>query len=197
MAKKLRTVVFSLGLVISLSACVYDPHVYGSAPQRYHPHYYPYHYDYYYYPGARVYFQFSTGLYFYLSNKRWIRARVLPRHIHLHPHDRIIIRVKSDKPYLKHREHVKKYRLDEPVKGKAVTPKLTAAPAVAALAVTEPAAAESQRLVISLKHSGDEKADIGPDHKNVAVGKVRASRHRRPWNSPGRSMHRNCPAARH
>ncbi|MFC1846797.1 DNA polymerase III subunit alpha [Chloroflexota bacterium] len=50
-------------------------------------------------------------------------------------------------------EHVKKYSLDVPVKGKAIVPK----PVIVTPTVT---AAESRRLIIRLKHSGDEKADI-------------------------------------
>ncbi|MFC1865694.1 DNA polymerase III subunit alpha [Chloroflexota bacterium] len=50
-------------------------------------------------------------------------------------------------------EHVKNYRLDEPAIRKAAAPKLAAISAV----VT---AADTRQLVISMKHTGDEKADI-------------------------------------
>lgn len=107
--KLIRSFLVSLMLVMGLSACVYDPHYYGPPAHRYYPYYYPYYYDYYFYPSARVYFQFSTGFYYYYYRDRWIRTKVLPPHIHVNPWERVTIRVDSDKPYLNYREHVKKY----------------------------------------------------------------------------------------
>ena len=89
-----------------LTGCVYDPVYYGPPP---HAHYHPYYYDYYYYPSARVYFQFSTGYYFYFTNGHWVRARALPSHIHIDPHDRVQLRIDSDKPYSRQSEHRKQY----------------------------------------------------------------------------------------
>ena len=109
---KYRLLLPVIAMAASLSACVYDPYYHGPAPAHphYYPYYYPYYYDYYYYPSAQVYFQFSTGFYFYFLNNRWIKTRVLPPHIHLYPRERVTIRLDTDKPYLKHRDHVKKYR---------------------------------------------------------------------------------------
>ena len=109
---KYRLLLPVIVLAASLSACVYDPYYHRPAPAHHHyyPYYYPYYYDYYYYPSVQVYFQFSTGFYFYFSNHRWIKTRVLPPHIHLYPRERVTIRLDGDKPYLKHHEHVKKYR---------------------------------------------------------------------------------------
>jgi len=87
-------------------ACVYDPYYVGPPP---HHHYHPHHHDYYYYPGVRVYFHFTTGHYFYFHKKHWIRARVLPPHIHLDPRERVRIRIDTDKPYLKHKAHKRRY----------------------------------------------------------------------------------------
>ena len=106
----IRLFVISIGLMAGLSACVYDPHYYYPPGHRYQPHYYPYYYEYYYYPGVSVYFQFTTGFYFYYSKNRWIRTKVLPPHIHLNPRNRVKIWVDNDKPYLKHKEHVKIYK---------------------------------------------------------------------------------------
>lgn len=92
---------------IFFTGCVYDP--YDQSPPRHGQYYYD-PYDYYYYPGVRVYFHFSTGYYFYFHHNRWIRSRTLPPHIHLHPRDRVRMNIKSDKPYLKYREHHKQYR---------------------------------------------------------------------------------------
>lgn len=104
--KLLGVCLATAGLIVAFSACVYDPRYPGP---RYHPYYYPFYYDYYYYPGVRVYFQFSTGYYFYFSRNRWVRTRVLPPHIHLRSADRVKIRIDSDKPYLRHREHARRY----------------------------------------------------------------------------------------
>ena len=59
-----RYAVYSIffGLSVILTGCVYDPFYYGPPP---HSHYSPYYYDYYFYPSVQVYFQFTTGYYFY------------------------------------------------------------------------------------------------------------------------------------
>jgi hypothetical protein len=98
-----------IGLLSSFlfAGCIYDPVYHGPPPPGYyHPHYY----DYYYYPRANVYFQFSTGFYFYLTNGVWIKARVLPRHIIIDPYDRVRIRVDSDRPYTRYEEHRSRFK---------------------------------------------------------------------------------------
>lgn len=67
-------------------------------------------YDYYYYPHAHVYYNVYTGYYFYLSGSSWISVRVLPRHIHIDRQDRVRLKLRDKKPYLKNREHREKYR---------------------------------------------------------------------------------------
>lgn len=94
-------------LAVLFTGCVYDPYYAGPPP---HSHFRPYYYDYYYYPGVRVYFQFTTGFYFYYDGRIWVRTKILPPHIHIDPHDRVRIRVDSDRPYLKHHEHREKYK---------------------------------------------------------------------------------------
>lgn len=89
-----------------IGGCVYypphhDPHAH--ADYYYDPH------DYYFYPSVGVYFHFSTGYYYHHHHGRWIRTRVLPPHIRIHPRDRVHLKIKSKDPYLKHREHQKKY----------------------------------------------------------------------------------------
>jgi hypothetical protein len=108
----IKSFILSLGLVIGLSACVYDPYYSGAGPAHhsYFPYYYPFYYDYYFYPSVRVYFNFSTGHYYYPSGKRWIRSKILPPHIRLDSRERVTTRVEGDKPYLKHQQHIQKYQ---------------------------------------------------------------------------------------
>ena len=103
---KLLLVPVLIGTSPLFTGCVYDPVYYGPPA---HTHYQPYYYDYYYYPSVRVYFQFSTGLYFYSVDGHWVKARVLPSHVHIDPHDRVRIRIDSDKPYLYQSEHHRQY----------------------------------------------------------------------------------------
>jgi hypothetical protein len=86
---------------------VYDPFYYGPPP---HPHYSPYYYDYYFYPSVQVYFQFTTGYYFYRDSGIWIRTRVLPPRISINALDRVRIKIESEKPYIKFPEHNLKYK---------------------------------------------------------------------------------------
>lgn len=96
-----------VGISVISAGCVYGPGYYGPPPHR---HYYPHYYDYYYYPHGNVYFRFTTGIYYYLDGGVWISASVLPSHIHIDVANRVRIRVDSDKPYLKHAEHVRIYK---------------------------------------------------------------------------------------
>lgn len=110
-----RYAVFSLfvSLSILLTGCVYDPIYYG--PPAY-PQYHPYYYDYYFYPSARVYFQFTTGFYFYWLDGVWVKSRTLPPQIHLSLFDRVRIKVEDERPYLKYDEHVRIYKPRENVR---------------------------------------------------------------------------------
>lgn len=110
--KHTRSFVLTLGLLTGLSACVYDPYYHGPGPARhtYYPYFYPFYYDYYFYPSVQVYFNFSTGFYYYLSGKRWIRTKALPPHIHLDPRERVKTRVEGEKPYLKNEQHLQQYK---------------------------------------------------------------------------------------
>ena len=97
--------IFMIGSMV-LTGCVAEPVYYGPPPPAY---YQPYYYDYYYYPASRVYFQFTTGFYFYYIDGRWVRARALPAYIHIDPRDRVRLRIDSDRPYLHQSEHRKQY----------------------------------------------------------------------------------------
>lgn len=104
-----RTLLFSVvaGLSVLLGGCVAAPYAYGPPP---YPAYQPYYYDYYFYPTAHVYFQFTTGYYFYLRDGRWVRSRVLPPDIHLGVVDRVKLKINSDKPYTNYNEHIRQYK---------------------------------------------------------------------------------------
>ena len=85
LSRSFKPFILSLGLVVGLTGCIYDPHY--SRPEHshshsYHPYYYPFYYDYYYYPSVQVYFSYSTGHYYYPHGGHWKRSRVLPSHIH-------------------------------------------------------------------------------------------------------------------
>jgi hypothetical protein len=84
---------------------VYDPYYsepYGVYPHSYH---HPSYYDYYYYPTIGVYFQYSTGYYYYRSKDKWIHSRQLPPRYRLDPRDRVIVRIPYDKPYKRYDEN--------------------------------------------------------------------------------------------
>lgn len=95
------------GLSVSLAGCVAEPYVYGPPP---YPAFHPFYYDYYFYPTAHVYFQFTTGYYFYLLDGRWVKSRVLPPSIHLGVADRVKLKIDSDKPYTNYNEHIRLYK---------------------------------------------------------------------------------------
>ena len=105
---KFIRVIGAFSLTMMMSSCFYDPYYYGAPPYYAGGAYYPY--GYYYYPNVGIYFQYSTGFYFYINDGIWIRSKILPPRFRLNVHDRVIVRTKSDKPYLQNKTHVEKYR---------------------------------------------------------------------------------------
>jgi len=106
--KQLR-IVTSWGLMtLLLTSCVYGPPYSGSPPHSRPAYYYPY--GYYYYPSLMIYFQYATGFYYYPSGRVWLRTRVLPPHFRLDSKERVHLDIKSDRPYLYHNNHIKKYK---------------------------------------------------------------------------------------
>ena len=102
-------------VLLTLSGC-YDPYYVGGAVGYQTPYYgnviayqEPW-YDYYYYPSVGVYFNYGSGDYYHHDRGHWRHARRLPRHIHVDQHDRVHLRMRGDKPYLKHSEHRRKYK---------------------------------------------------------------------------------------
>jgi hypothetical protein len=97
-------------IVISLSGCVTAGPSSSYAPVDPHVSHYPYdYYDYYYYPAVNVYFDVHRQVYFCYVSGGWVMYRTLPPHIHLHGHAHHKIRMREDRPYLRHREHVREF----------------------------------------------------------------------------------------
>lgn len=97
--------VFVVGALLGLTACD-DVRVRSVAVGS--SYYQPY--DYYYYPNTRIYFNISTGYYYYPDRDRWVRIKRLPPRYRLNHNDRVTIRIKSkDQPYLYHKEHRARY----------------------------------------------------------------------------------------
>jgi hypothetical protein len=68
--------------------------------------------DFYYYPSVGIYFNISSGYYYYQHEHRWVRTRTLPRHYHLHPDHRVRMKAHRDQPYRDYRKHSQNYRGD-------------------------------------------------------------------------------------
>jgi len=66
-------------------------------------------YRYRYYPETSVYFNSSEGLYFYLKGGRWAMSASLPDYLKVNPGNSVSIEMDTDKPYIKYKEHKKKY----------------------------------------------------------------------------------------
>jgi hypothetical protein len=65
-------------------------------------------YDYYYYPSQQVYLEISSGYYWLRDHDRWQRVRHLPSRLRLHEHERVFVRLDSDRPHGRvsgHRDH--------------------------------------------------------------------------------------------
>ena len=62
-----------------------------------------------YYPSCSVYYDCGRKIYFYLRGDRWEVGASLPSHLRLRLGDSVNIEMHTDKPYMHHSEHVKKY----------------------------------------------------------------------------------------
>ena len=62
-----------------------------------------------YYPSRAVYFDTDRRLYFYIKGDNWEVGASLPNHIRISLGDSVYIELDTDKPYIYHSEHVKKY----------------------------------------------------------------------------------------
>ena len=66
-------------------------------------------YQYRYYPGCSVYFDCGRKIYFYIKGDHWEFGASLPGELRISLGDSVNIELDTDKPYIYHAEHVKKY----------------------------------------------------------------------------------------
>ena len=64
---------------------------------------------YYYYPSSSVYFDAGRQVYFYLEGNQWKMAVSLPSYIRIDANRYVEMELDTDKPYMYHNEHRKKY----------------------------------------------------------------------------------------
>ena len=62
-----------------------------------------------YYPSRSVYYDTGRGLYFYLNGNNWEVGASLPSSFRVGLGSSVSIELDTDKPYIHHAEHVKKY----------------------------------------------------------------------------------------
>ena len=62
-----------------------------------------------YYPSQSVYYDTGRRLYFYIKGDNWEVGASLPNHIRIGLGASVSIELDTDKPYVHHAEHVKKY----------------------------------------------------------------------------------------
>ncbi len=99
-------------LVSGLTACetVDQPDRRGSdRPPYYEPRPVYSDYDYDFYPNVGVYFQVSTGFYYFQDRGRWVRARQLPPYVHLDSRYRKQMHIRDPYPYMHYEDHARKY----------------------------------------------------------------------------------------
>ncbi|MBW2066828.1 MAG: hypothetical protein JRJ03_18115 [Deltaproteobacteria bacterium] len=105
-------------LAFSFSGCIRsaeihlggNPKVKKGGPPRHAPaHGYRAKYTYHYYPAAQVYFDIGRRVYFYMDGSSWRMSVSLPAHLRVSLGDRVTIEMDTDRPYVKHQTHKKKY----------------------------------------------------------------------------------------
>jgi hypothetical protein len=62
-----------------------------------------------YYPSRSVYYDTGRGLYFYLKGDNWEVGASLPSSLRVGLGDSVSIELDTDKPYIHHKDHQKKY----------------------------------------------------------------------------------------
>jgi hypothetical protein len=81
----------------------------GGPPPHAPAHGYRAKHQYWYYPSRSVYYDTGRGLYFYLKGNGWEVGASLPSNLRVGLGDSVSIELDTDKPYIYHSEHVKKY----------------------------------------------------------------------------------------
>ncbi len=66
-------------------------------------------FNYQYFPDAQVYFDSSRGLYFYMKGTNWQTSVSLPGDIKVDRENYVVIEDDTDRPYIKHKSHKKRY----------------------------------------------------------------------------------------
>jgi len=62
-----------------------------------------------YYPSCSVYFDINRSVYFYLEGDNWRISVELPNHLLIRLGDYVVVEMDTDRPYLDHQNHKKKY----------------------------------------------------------------------------------------
>ncbi len=75
--------------------------------------------NYRYFPGAEVYFDVDTKLYFYLNGGAWVSLPKPPPLPGLNLQDFVKLELDTDKPYLEHEAHVRSYPAKHREKGRS------------------------------------------------------------------------------
>lgn len=75
-------------------------------------YHYPSHawYDYYYYPSVDIYLDISGGYYWYRDHDHWTRVKRLPAHLHPRDHERVFLRLDTERPHTYHQQHRNRYK---------------------------------------------------------------------------------------
>jgi hypothetical protein len=115
------SVIFTVGCAPKKVVVVYDKdghsrhpevshtHKKGGPPPHAPAHGYRAKYHYRYYPDCSVYYDSGRELYFYIKGDHWEVGVSLPRQLRIGLGDSVSIELDTDRPYIYHREHVKKY----------------------------------------------------------------------------------------
>jgi hypothetical protein len=81
----------------------------GGPPPHAPAHGYRAKHKYRYYPSCSVYYDYGREIYFYIKGDHWEVGVSLPNHLRIGLGDSVSIELDTDKPYIHHVEHVKKY----------------------------------------------------------------------------------------
>ena len=84
-------------------------HKEGGPPRHAPAHGYRAKHRYRYYPSCSVYYDCGRKIYFYIKGDHWEVGASLPKHLRIGLGDSVNIELDTDKPYVHHAEHVKKY----------------------------------------------------------------------------------------
>jgi len=84
-------------------------HAKGGPPPHAPAHGYRAKHRYRYYPGCSVYYDYGRKIYFYIKGDNWEVGASLPSHLRISLGDSVDIELDTEKPYIHHADHVKKY----------------------------------------------------------------------------------------